>query len=97
MTTKTFIPCYYRIVDELLMNAVDNHTRSNTKVLRVDIEKNGYITVENDGKNIPIEIHEKEQVYVPELVFGNLLTGSNFDDKEIKFVGGRNGYGKILN
>lgn len=32
------------------------------------------------------------QVYVPELIFGHLLTSSNYDDDEKKIVGGRNGY-----
>lgn len=41
-------------------------------------------------------MHEEEKILVPELVFGHLLTGSNFDDNEIKFTGGRNGYGAKL-
>ena len=36
------------------------------------------------------------QVYVPELIFGHLLTGSNFDDGEKKVTGGRNGFGAKL-
>jgi DNA topoisomerase-2 len=35
-------------------------------------------------------------VYVPELVFGHLLTGSNYDDEDKKVTGGRNGYGAKL-
>ena len=35
-------------------------------------------------------------MYVPELIFGHLLTGSNYDDDEKKVVGGRNGYGAKL-
>ncbi len=41
-------------------------------------------------------MHEKEKVYVPELVFGHLLTSSNYDDNELKVTGGRNGYGAKL-
>lgn len=41
-------------------------------------------------------MHEKEKVYVPELVLGTLLTGSNFDDNTAKVTGGRNGYGAKL-
>jgi DNA topoisomerase-2 len=93
------VPALYRIIDEVLMNAVDNHHREGTGTdeIRVEIDRNqGYITIQNNGKSIPITIHEKEKVYVPELVFGNLLTGSNFDDTEMKFTGGRNGYGAKL-
>jgi hypothetical protein len=45
---------------------------------------------------IPVQIHETEKVYVPELVMGYLLTGSNFDDKKAKVTGGRNGFGAKL-
>ena len=41
-------------------------------------------------------IHEKEKIYVPELIFGHLLTGSNFDDTMRKVTGGRNGLGAKL-
>ena len=42
--------------------------------------KNNEISVENNGKGIPIEIHKDHNIYVPELIFGHLLTGSNYDD-----------------
>ena len=35
-------------------------------------------------------------MYIPELIFGHLLTSSNYDDNEKKVVGGRNGYGAKL-
>ena len=41
-------------------------------------------------------MHEKEGIYIPELIFGNLLTSSNYDDDEKKVVGGRNGFGAKL-
>lgn len=50
----------------------------------------------NDGKGIPIEIHNDEKMFVPELIFGELLTGQNFNDDEKKVTGGRNGYGAKL-
>ena len=37
-----------------------------------------------------------EGIYVPELIFGHLLTSSNYDDDEKKTTGGRNGYGAKL-
>lgn len=54
------------------------------------------IEVKNDGKGIPIEIHNKENIYIPEMIFGHLLTSSNYDDDEKKVTGGRNGYGAKL-
>ena len=41
-------------------------------------------------------IHKEHKIYVPELVFGHLLTGTNFDDDEKKVTGGRNGFGAKL-
>ena len=41
-------------------------------------------------------MHEKEGVWIPELIFGHLLTSSNYDKNKIKHVGGKNGYGAKL-
>ena len=54
------------------------------------------ISVYNNGKGIPIEMHRDEKVYVPTLIFGHLLTSSNYNDEERKVTGGRNGYGAKL-
>ncbi|KAI0013093.1 type II DNA topoisomerase [Xylariaceae sp. FL0662B] len=93
-----FVPGLYKIFDEILVNAADNKQRDPSMTyMKVTINRQeGQITVENNGKGIPIEIHDKEKVYIPELVFGHLLAGSNFDDDEKKTVGGRNGYGAKL-
>jgi DNA topoisomerase-2 len=50
----------------------------------------------NDGAGIPVEMHSEEKVYVPELIFGHLLTSSNYNDAEKKVTGGRNGFGAKL-
>ena len=41
-------------------------------------------------------MHAKEKMYVPELIFGTLLTSSNYNDDQKKVTGGRNGYGAKL-
>ncbi|KAI0527895.1 DNA topoisomerase [Xylaria bambusicola] len=94
----TFVPGLYKIFDEILVNAADNKQNDpKMSYIKVNINRElGEISVENNGKGIPIEMHEKEKVYVPELVFGHLLAGSNFDDEEERTVGGRNGYGAKL-
>lgn len=58
-------------------------------------EKN-IISIWNNGRGIPIEIHKEQNVYVPTLIFGHLLTSSNYDDSEKKVTGGRNGFGAKL-
>lgn len=44
----------------------------------------GSVSVWNNGNGIPVEMHKEEGVYVPELIFGHLLTSSNYDDNEKK-------------
>lgn len=54
-------------------------------VLRVDIDPaNNIVRVFNNGSGIPVEVHKEEKIYVPELIFGHLLTSSNYDDNEKK-------------
>lgn len=92
------VPGLYKIFDEILVNAADNKIRDpSMKNLKVKIDPaTNVIEVMNDGKGIPVEIHDKEKMYIPELIFGNLLTSSNYDDNEKKVTGGRNGYGAKL-
>ena len=55
------------------------------------------ISVFNNGDNgIPVEIHKEHGIYIPSMIFGEMLTGSNFDDTEKRTTGGRNGYGAKL-
>lgn len=54
------------------------------------------IKIWNNGKGIPVVEHKTEKMYVPTLIFGHLLTSSNYDDSEKKVTGGRNGYGAKL-
>ncbi|KAJ2162828.1 DNA topoisomerase 2 [Coemansia sp. RSA 552] len=93
-----YTPGMYKIVDEILVNAADNKSRDPTmKKIEVTIDKaGGEVSILNDGKGIPVEIHREHNAYVPELIFGHLLTSSNYDDKQEKTTGGRNGYGAKL-
>ncbi|ODQ67105.1 type II DNA topoisomerase, partial [Nadsonia fulvescens var. elongata DSM 6958] len=94
----TIVPGLYKIFDEILVNAADNKIRDPAMdELRVDIDvENNTVSIFNNGKGIPIQMHEKENMYIPELIFGNLLTSSNYDDDQKKVTGGRNGYGAKL-
>jgi DNA topoisomerase-2 len=94
----TFVPGLYKIFDEILVNAADNKQNDkNMNELRVSVDaEKGVISVKNNGRGIPIEIHRTEGIYIPELIFSHLLTSSNYDDKEAKVTGGRNGYGAKL-
>ncbi|XP_058477066.1 DNA topoisomerase 2-alpha [Solea solea] len=94
----TFVPGLYKIFDEILVNAADNKQRDKSMScikINIDIENNT-ISVWNNGKGIPVVEHKVEKVFVPALIFGQLLTSSNYDDDEKKVTGGRNGYGAKL-
>ena len=105
-------PALIKIFDEILVNAFDNRLRNDPKQSTTQIDviihpgtpssrgraaKLPYISITNNGKGIPIQIHKKENMLLPELLFGHLLTGSNFDDtNQKKVTGGRHGYGAKL-
>ncbi|KAI8973430.1 DNA topoisomerase [Mycotypha africana] len=93
-----YVPGLYKIVDEILVNAADNKIRDPSMTwIKVQINREeNFISIQNNGRGIPITMHKEEQVYVPELIFGHLLTSSNYDDNEKKVTGGRNGYGAKL-
>ena len=89
----TYTPGLYKIFDEILVNAADNKQRDeNMDRLDIEIDSDtNEISVRNNGQGIPVVMHKEHKCYVPTLIFGHLLTGSNFDDDEKKTTGGRNG------
>lgn len=91
-------PAFIKLFDEILVNASDQSIRTKkVKIIKINID-NEKISIENDGPSIPIELHDVENVYNPELIFGHLLTGENYDDNQDRVVGGRNGLGaKLVN
>jgi DNA topoisomerase-2 len=107
-----YVQGLYKIVDEVIVNARDQYVRLNTSLdepvskkskdipvsniwINVNQEK-GYISVKNDGNGIPIRKHQTEDLYIPDMIFGYLLTSSNYKEGVRRFVGGKNGYGAKL-
>ena len=93
-----------KIFDEVLVNAIDQWSMQPKKVSRIEVQLGGdnSVTVYNSGTGIPIKKHETEKgadgkpIWIPELIFGHLLTSSNYNDDEQRVTGGRNGYGAKL-
>ncbi|CAO2834644.1 unnamed protein product [Amaranthus hypochondriacus] len=82
----TYVPGLYKIFDEILVNAADNKQRD-PKMDRIEVmidQEQNLISVYNTGDGIPVEIHKEEIIYIPELIFGHLLTSSNYNDNEKK-------------
>ena len=93
----TFNPGLYKIFDEIFTNATDHSQRDQSmKKIEVIVSELGEITIFNDGEGIPIEIHKEYGKYVPEIIFGEFHTSSNYDDTQARTVGGLNGYGSKL-
>jgi len=96
-----YSPALLKIFDEILVNAIDRNSLHSKQVslVSVSIDKDvGSVTIENNGPlgGISVKMHEKEGLWNPELVFGHLLTSTNYDDTQKRIVGGRNGYGAKL-
>jgi DNA topoisomerase-2 len=96
-----YSPALLKIFDEILVNAIDRNSLHPKQVnsISVTIDKvSGSVTIENNGPlgGISVKMHEKEGLWNPELVFGHLLTSTNYDDTQKRIVGGRNGYGAKL-
>ncbi len=95
----SYVPGFFKCFDEILVNAYDHSKRDNTlDYIKVEYNKeDGFISVENNGDNgIPVEVHPDHGIYTPSLIFGELLSGSNFDDTEKREGAGRNGMGATL-
>lgn len=92
------VPGFFKIVDEILVNAIDHRQRDPTvRNIRVQFECGRVpITVQNDGNGIDVCVHTKTNLYVPEMLFAHLLTSSNYRDDERRTTGGKNGYGATL-
>ena len=94
----TYVPGLYKIFDEIVVNAADNKQRDpKMSTIKINISKgDNKISVFNNGHGIHVAIHKKEKMYIPTMIFGHLLTSSNYNDAEKRTVGGLNGYGAKL-
>lgn len=90
-----YVPSILKIIDEVISNSCDEYRRSTNlglTTVSVTIDNNGSVTVRDNG-GIPVVKHKVAGVYVPEYIFSNLMTGSNFDDTENRTGIGQNGIG----
>jgi len=95
----TYIPSFIKIFDEVIINSIDASKRnSKLNKIEVNIDKlNNKISIKDNG-GIPVIIHKEHKKYVPEIIFGTLMSGSNYDDSENREWAGLNGLGvKLVN
>ena len=92
----SYIPAFVKIFSEILDNAIDEGKRSaSLDTIKVDISFDE-ISVSDNGRGIPVEIHTQTGQYIAETVFSNLRAGSNFNDDEDQSLIGTNGLGSTL-
>jgi DNA topoisomerase-2 len=95
----TYTPGFLKVFDEVLVNARDasvNDDTCDTIKIEYNIDE-GYISVWNNGDiGIPVEEHPVHKSLVPTMIFGELLTSSNYNDEEERITGGKNGLGAKL-
>jgi DNA topoisomerase-2 len=89
------------IIDEPLVNAIDHFIRcygSNQPVteITVNFNRDGIVTVSNNGKGIEIIHHPVANMYVPQLIYGILNQGEHTDKDSASITGGTNGIGAKL-
>ena len=89
-------PGLYKIVDELIVNAYDQSIRDITlNNISVELDEKSF-SIFNDGIGIDVILHPIHKIYIPELIFANLLTSTNYDESTQRITGGTHGLGAKL-